>query len=125
HRSGAMTLVLCYWSRHWQSVALDSRTGKGHIRWLSRKPSRCAGWAVKHEGIWYGLWHDGEGLILQAGALRVPMTGEHRASNVRMGTLRKFTVAENERVVFELTYEASDSGFALFRRPPVDRRSTS
>jgi hypothetical protein len=103
-----MTLVLDYWSRRWQSVALDSRTGEGHIRWLSRKPSRCAGWAVKHEGIWYGLWRDIENLIFQAGKLRVPMIAEYRASNVRMGTSRKFTVAENDRVAFELIYEASD-----------------
>lgn len=103
-----MTLVLDYWSRRWQSVAFDPRTGEGPIRWLSRRPSRCAGWAAKHEGIWCGLWSDGENLIFQAGRLRVPITSECRASNVRMGTSRKFTIEENERAVFELTYKALD-----------------
>lgn len=103
-----MTLVLGYWLRQWQSVALDSQTGVGHIRWLSRRPRRCAGWAVKHKGVWYGVWSDGEKIIFQAAGLRIPMTGTYRASNVRVDASRTFMIAENGRKFFELTYKALD-----------------
>jgi hypothetical protein len=103
-----MMIVLNYWSRRWQSVAFDSRTGEGRIRWLSCKPSRSTGWAVKQEGMWYGLWSDGKDLILQVGKLRVPMTSECSATNERMGKSRRVTVSENGRAVFDLTYSAID-----------------
>lgn len=103
-----MTRVLHFWKRIWQSVEFDTVAGQGRVRWFSRAPSRGAGWAMKHAGSWFALWSDGENLILQAGKLRVPMTGEYRASNVRVGTSRQFTVAKNDRVVFELTYKACD-----------------
>jgi hypothetical protein len=103
-----MTLILYYWSRVWQSVALDPLSGRGHVRWLSRRPSRCAGWAFKHDGVWYALWNDGKNLIFQAGQLRVPVTGASRASNVRLGDSRKFTIENGGQVAFELSYKARD-----------------
>jgi len=103
-----MILVLDYWARRWQSVAFDARSGDAHIRWFSRKPARCAGWATRHRNAWYGLWSDGAALIFQTGILRVPMAEPFRSTNTRSQSSRTFSIHDEEHRIVDIEYRAKD-----------------
>jgi hypothetical protein len=99
-------LILDYWNRRWQSIAFDPACGEGRVRWFSRKPKHCSGWAANHEGHWYAVWLDGDDLVLQADSSRWRMNDVLQCRNVRHDTKRIFTVEQNGTTVLKVTYEA-------------------
>jgi hypothetical protein len=103
-----MKLILGYQKRVWQSVAFDTERGTGRVRWLRRAPARPAGWAVKHDGVWYAVWHQGTDLVFQASTLQWPMTDDLQCANRRRGGTRTFTISDGAKPVFELRYRALD-----------------
>src|SRR5262249_7471931 len=104
----SMKLVLHFWRRIWQSVTFDTARGLARVRWLRRAPSTLTGWAVKYAGTWYAVWNAGGHLVFQAGAERWPMTEAIQCSDVREAAMRRFAIARDGDVVFELLYDAED-----------------
>lgn len=100
-----MKLILNYWNRRWQSVAFDTETGVGRVRWFHRKPADLTGWASKQGGTWYAVWRSSGHLVFQAGADRWPLTDGHRFHNRREGSVRFFSIASGNQSVFELRYD--------------------
>ena len=92
----------------WQSVTFDTERGLGRVRWLHRAPPRPAGWTYKHKGTWYAVWNRGTDLVFQVGARKLAMTDAFHCSNVRLDGVRRFSIADREGTVFELTYKAVD-----------------
>ena len=111
-----MSLVLDSWARRWQSVAFEPVKGLGKVRWFSRKPAHCSGWALKEGATWYALWSQGESLVFQAGGKQWPMTESYSCRNVRRGEDRIFTILANGKQEFELRYKAKDND----ADPPFD-----
>jgi hypothetical protein len=103
-----MTLVLHLWRRVWQSVAFDTARGVGRIRWLRRAPATPAGWTIKCAGTWYAVWNTGSHLVFQAGAKQWPMTETFACTNVRYDAKRRFAIARDGDVIFDLRYDAED-----------------
>lgn len=101
-----MKVILNYWNRNWQSIAFDPARGEGRVRWLSRKPRHCPGWALNHEGHWYAVWLDGDDLVFQSEANRWRMDDALQCRNIRHDTKRIFTVEQNGVTVLKVTYEA-------------------
>ena len=105
-----MIITLDHWARRWQSVDFDAETGQGRIRWFSRKPQQCNGFAQKLQGVWYAEWLTRDYYVFQAGKQRWPMTSEYQCRNVPFGSNRKFSVHLEDRTLFELTYKANLGG---------------
>lgn len=96
-----MKVILDYWNRRWQSIVFDPVRGEGRVRWLSRKPKHCSGWATHHEGRWYAVWLDRDDLIFQSGQNRWHLDDALQCRNIRHGTNRIFTVEQNGTTVFK------------------------
>jgi hypothetical protein len=102
-----MKVVLDFWNRRWQSVTFDPLLGVGRVRWLARKPSRCVGWAYRHDGHWYAVRLEQEEVVFQSGVDVWPMIGDLQCENVRRGTARTFTIRAVDRVVMQIKYDGS------------------
>jgi transcriptional regulator of nitric oxide reductase len=104
-----MNIILNYWPRVWQLVSFDSDLGSGRVRWLSRKPKQCAGWALKNNGSWCVIWSSGEHLVFQIGAKKWPVTDVYWCCNILQRDTRTFTILRKNEIVFELKYKAYDN----------------
>lgn len=100
-----MSVVLDYWNRRWQSVAFNCMLGRGRVRWLARRRSRCAGWAFLGDRRWYAVRLERNELVFQAGPHIWPMNGEFRCENVRRDKSRLFTIYHGEHIVLQVKYD--------------------
>lgn len=103
-----MILVLDYWHGLWQSVAYETATGKGRVRWFRSSATPSDGQAARQWWRWYALWSTGETLVFQAGRTRWPIDENTECANVRTGSRRRFTLARYGTVVFTIDYRARD-----------------
>lgn len=105
-----MIIILDHWARRWQALDFDTDSGTGRIRWLSRKPQQCNGFAQKLKGVWYARWLTRDYEVFQAGGQKWPMTREYNCRNVPTGSNRTFSIHLKDRTLFELTYSANLGG---------------
>jgi hypothetical protein len=103
-----LILILDHWRRRWQSVSFDTANGKGHVRWLSRRPKTGIGWATKHGNEWFALWSNGKNIIFQAGMAKFQFVEMTACSNVRRGGSRHLLIEEAGSVIFDVVYRAVD-----------------
>lgn len=100
-----MTVVLDYWNRRRQSVRFDDVAGTGRVRWLGRKPKECGGWAMYHEGSWYAVRLEGDGLVFQVGRKKWPMDDDGlHCQNTRHGAARTLVLLRGDEVVLKIKY---------------------
>jgi hypothetical protein len=102
-----MSETLYYWNRFWQSIAYDTEIGTGRVRWFSRRPKRCAGFAYYSHGHWYAIRLDGDDLIFQSRRDKWSMSGDFRCKNISRDTTRTFTIYKGDDTALKIQYEVS------------------
>lgn len=100
-----MSIVLYYWSIQWRSVLFDVEKGVGKVRWFSKKPKECDGWANKHKGVWSALWNSDAGLVFQVGDKTWDIN-TFDCSHRFQGEKCIFEISKSGRVEYSLEYDA-------------------
>ncbi len=100
-----MKIVMDYWAIRWRSAVFNSDTGKGRVRWFSKRPERCRGFANKHKGKWYAFWNSAEGLIFQVGDRRWDVKSFDCAHRID-GAKCIFEISKSGRIEYALEYKA-------------------
>lgn len=108
-----MSIILYYWLVQWRSVFFNINTGKGRVRWLSRKPTKCQGWANRHKGIWYALYNSAAGLVFQVGNKSWDMKS-YDCSHRFQGEKCIFEIHKSGKIEYSLEYDAYRSKDVTF-----------